>query len=171
MSAATASVAAASCRNSVSYDPVASKALPIRKGCRDHVPAHPEVGVHVLLRPHGVHRVGMSLPKAAARDRDPGRERGHARLQQPELREVAAVERQVHQLAAGDDAPERGAGGLDRQRAARHGHDLAHRRQGEPHLEADLWLTLTCTPSRTTVGNGGASTTTTYSPTGSNTTR
>ncbi len=63
--------------------------------------------VDVLLGPHAVDRVGLALPQAAARGGHAGRERRDAGLQQPELREVAAVERQIDELAAGDDAAER----------------------------------------------------------------
>ena len=80
--------------------------------------------IHVLLGPHAVHRVGLALPQAAAGRGDAGRQRRDAGLQQPELREVAAVERQIDQLAAGDDAAERVGGRVDQLRAAGDGHRL-----------------------------------------------
>ncbi len=74
--------------------------------------------IHVLLGAHAVDRVGLSLTQAASRRDHAGGERRDAGLQQAELREVAAVERQIHQLPAGDDASERVAGGVDELRAA-----------------------------------------------------
>ena len=51
--------------------------------------------VHVLLGPHAVDGVGLALPQAAAGGGDAGGQRRDAGLQQAELREVAAVERQA----------------------------------------------------------------------------
>ena len=87
--------------------------------------------VHVLLGPHAVDGVRLALTQAAARGGDAGGERRDAGLQQPELREVAAVERQIDELAPGDDAAERVAGRVDELRAARDLDRLGDRRQLE----------------------------------------
>ena len=123
--------------------------------------------VHVLLGPHAVDGVRLSLAQAAAGGRDPGGQRRDAGLQQSELREVAAVERQIDQLAAGDDAAERVAGGVDELRAAGDLHRFGDRRSSSCALTRTLWLTLTSMASRTSVAKPGACTVTLYFPTGS----
>ena len=75
--------------------------------------------VDVLLGPHAVDRVGLALTQRSAGRGDAGGERRDAGLQQPELGEVAAVERQVDDLAAGDDAAERVARRVDELRTRR----------------------------------------------------
>ena len=60
--------------------------------------------IDVLLGPHAVHGIGLTLAQRPAGRRDAGGQRRDAGLQQAELREVAAVQRQIDELAAGDDA-------------------------------------------------------------------
>jgi hypothetical protein len=71
--------------------------------------------VDVRLGPHAVDGIRLPFAQRAARRRHPGRQRRDAGLHQAELREVAAVQRQVEQLPSGDDVPS-AFDGLDRQR-------------------------------------------------------
>ncbi len=92
--------------------------------------------VDVLLGPHAVDGVGLPLPQRAAGGGDAERQRRDAGLQQAELREVAAVQRQVLQLAAGDHAAERVGGRVDQLRAAADRDRFLQCRQLEPHRDA-----------------------------------
>ena len=87
--------------------------------------------IHVLFRPHAVHRIRLALAQASTCGADAGRQRRDAGLQQAELREVPAVERQIDKLAAGDDPAERVRGRVDELSVARDGHGLGER----PHLQ------------------------------------
>ena len=91
--------------------------------------------VDVLLRPHAVDGVGLALPQRSTGGRHPGGERRHAGLQQPELREVAAVQRQVDELASGHDAPQGVRRGVDDLRAAADRDGLLDRRQLQLHVQ------------------------------------
>ena len=84
--------------------------------------------IDVLLGTHAVDGVGLALAQRAAGGGDAGGERRDAGLQQPELREVAAVERQIDELASGDDAAERVGGRVDELRAAADGDGFVERR-------------------------------------------
>jgi hypothetical protein len=101
-----------------------------------------EVGV--LLGTLAVHGIGLPLPEAAARGGHAGRERRDAGLQQPELGEVAAVERQIHELAPRHDRAERVGGRVHQPLLAGHGDRLLNVRQRQrgvhPHRVADAHL-------------------------------
>jgi hypothetical protein len=65
--------------------------------------------IQILFGPEAVDGVGLPLTEASARCGDAGGEGGDAGLQQSELREVPAVERQVDDFPPRDDSPEGGA--------------------------------------------------------------
>ena len=93
--------------------------------------------IHVLLGPHAVDGIGLALPQAPAGRGDARGQRRDTRLQQPQLREVATVERQIDQLAAGDDTPQCVGGGVDQLSAAGDGHRLGDRPQLQLRVDAD----------------------------------
>ncbi len=100
--------------------------------------------VDVLFGPHAVDGIGLSLTEAATSRGHPRGQRRDARFQQPELREIASVERQVNQLAPGDHAPEHIGGRIDQLRPAGDRHRVGQRTHRQlrvdPHRLADVDL-------------------------------
>ena len=92
--------------------------------------------VDVLLRPHAVDRVRLSLAQAAARRRHAGGQGRDAGLQQPELREVAAVQRQVEDLAPAHHRAQCVAGGVDELHAPGDGDGLGDGPDRQLHVDA-----------------------------------
>jgi hypothetical protein len=91
--------------------------------------------IHVLLGPHAVDGVGLALAERSAGCGDAGRQRRDAGLEQPELGEVAAVQRQVDDLASGDDAAEGVGRSIDQLARAADRDGFPHR--GERQLRVD----------------------------------
>ena len=93
--------------------------------------------IDVLLRTHAVDGVGLTLAQRPSGRRHAGSEWRDARLQQAELREVSAVQRQVDELASRDHTSQRIGRRVDELHAAGDGDDVSHRGQLQLHAEPD----------------------------------
>ena len=120
--------------------------------------------IDVLLRTHAVDGVGLTLAQRPSGRRDAASQRRDAGLQQAELREVSAVQRQVDELASGDDTSQRIGRRVDELHAAGDGDDVVTEDSSNCTLSRTVWLTVTGTRSCTAVENFGASTVTLCTP-------